>query len=68
MWRGVLYGLRIPELVESGQVVGIGRPVFLPQDAFNSSFILKRKKKQKENINLGLGMSIARLSLYPKTC
>lgn len=41
MWRGVLYGLRIPELVESGQVVGIGRPVFLPQDAFNSSFILR---------------------------
>lgn len=41
MRRGVLYGLGIPELVESAQVVGIGRPVFLPWDAYNSSFILR---------------------------
>ena len=36
MWRGVIYGLGIPEVVESGQGAGVGRPVFLPRDAYNS--------------------------------
>lgn len=41
MWRGVIYGLGIPEVVESGQVAGVGRPVFLPRDTYNSYFILR---------------------------